>query len=76
MVVTVEPGIYFCRPYVEAYFLRRPEHARYIDAAALERYWGVGGVRVEDCVLVTSDGYEDLTTAPKGLELLRMMGYA
>lgn len=76
MVVTVEPGIYFCRPYVEAYFLRRPEHARYIDAAALERYWGVGGVRVEDCVLVTSDGYEDLTTAPKGPELLRMMGYA
>ncbi|KAK6952979.1 hypothetical protein Daesc_005276 [Daldinia eschscholtzii] len=76
MVVTVEPGIYFCRPYIEAYFLRRPEHARYIDAAALERYWAVGGVRVEDCVLVTHDGCEDLTTAPKGGELLRLMGYA
>ncbi|KAI1479009.1 metallopeptidase family M24-domain-containing protein [Daldinia eschscholtzii] len=76
MVVTVEPGIYFCRPYIEAYFLRRPEHARYIDAAALERYWAVGGVRVEDCVLVTQDGCEDLTTAPKGGELLRLMGYA
>ncbi|KAI1469556.1 metallopeptidase family M24-domain-containing protein [Daldinia caldariorum] len=76
MVVTVGPGIYFCRPYVEAYFLRRPEHARYIDAAALERYWAVGGVRVEDCVLVTPDGREDLTTAPKGRDLLRLMGYA
>lgn len=76
MVVTVEPGVYFCRPYIEAYFLRREEHARYIDAAVLERYWGVGGVRVEDCVLVTETGCENLTTAPKGNDLLRMMGYA
>ncbi|KAI0841685.1 metallopeptidase family M24-domain-containing protein [Hypoxylon sp. FL0890] len=76
MIVTVEPGIYFCRPYIEAYFLRREEYARYIDAAVLERYWAVGGVRVEDCVLVTETGYENLTTAPKGNDLLRMMGYA
>ncbi|KAI1412921.1 hypothetical protein F5Y13DRAFT_179783 [Hypoxylon sp. FL1857] len=76
MIVTVEPGVYFCRPYIEAYFLRREEHARYIDAAVLERYWAVGGVRVEDCVLVTEAGCENLTTAPKGNDLLRMMGYA
>ncbi|KAI2612475.1 metallopeptidase family M24-domain-containing protein [Hypoxylon fragiforme] len=75
MIVTVEPGIYFCRPYIEAYFLRREEHARYMDAAALERFWAVGGVRVEDCVLVTESGHENLTTAPKGAELLRLMGY-
>ncbi|KAI0180830.1 hypothetical protein GGR52DRAFT_577567 [Hypoxylon sp. FL1284] len=76
MVVTVEPGVYFCRPYVEAYFLRREEHARYIDAEVLERYWPVGGARVEDDVLVTEDGYDVLTSAPKGDELLRLMGYA
>ncbi|KAI2626712.1 metallopeptidase family M24-domain-containing protein [Hypoxylon sp. NC1633] len=76
MVVTVEPGVYFCRPYVEAYFLRREEHARYIDAEVLARYWDVGGVRVEDDVLVTEAGFEDLTVAPKGVELLRLMGYA
>ncbi|OTB04935.1 hypothetical protein M426DRAFT_11029 [Hypoxylon sp. CI-4A] len=76
MIVTVEPGVYFCRPYVEAYFLRREEHARYIDAEALDRFWAVGGVRVEDCVLVTETGCENLTIAPKGNELLRMMGYA
>ncbi|XXG96465.1 hypothetical protein Hte_002748 [Hypoxylon texense] len=75
MIVTVEPGVYFCRPYVEAYFLRREEHARYIDAAVLERYWAVGGARVEDDVLVTEDGREVLTTAPKGAELLKLMGY-
>ncbi|KAI1082185.1 hypothetical protein F5B20DRAFT_578400 [Whalleya microplaca] len=74
MVVTVEPGIYFCRPYIEAYFLRNEEHARYIDVAVLERYWDVGGVRVEDDIRVVDGGFENLTTAPKGEELLRILG--
>lgn len=74
MVVTVEPGLYFCRPYIEAYFLRSDQHKNYIDLAVLERYWAVGGVRIEDCVLVTETGYENLTTAPKGQELLNILG--
>ncbi|KAK8046469.1 hypothetical protein PG996_014533 [Apiospora saccharicola] len=73
MVVTVEPGIYFCREYIEAYYLSKPELARYIDTAVLERYWDVGGVRIEDCILVTEDGYENLTTAPKGEEMLKII---
>lgn len=36
----------------------------------LEQYYDVGGVRIEDCILVTEDGYENLTAAPKGDELL------
>ncbi|KAI1384698.1 metallopeptidase family M24-domain-containing protein [Hypoxylon trugodes] len=76
MVITIEPGLYFSKPYVEAYFLRRAEHAKYVDADVLDRYWGVGGVRVEDCVLVTETGCEVLTRAPKGAELLKLMGYA
>lgn len=36
----------------------------------LERYYKVGGVRIEDDILVTEDGYENLTTAPKGEEML------
>lgn len=74
MVVTIEPGLYFCRPYIEAYFLRSEQHAKYIDQAVLDRYWDVGGVRIEDCILITSDGFENLTTAPKGDELLRIAG--
>ncbi|KAK7967012.1 uncharacterized protein PG986_001289 [Apiospora aurea] len=73
MVVTVEPGIYFCREYIEAYYLSKPELARYIDVRVLDRYWDVGGVRIEDCILVTEDGYENLTTAPKGEEMLKVI---
>ncbi|KAG5944138.1 hypothetical protein E4U59_007535 [Claviceps monticola] len=57
MVVTVEPECdYFCREYLEGYFLHDPVHTRFID-------W-------DDCILVTREGYENLTTAPKGDELL------
>ncbi|KAL8935959.1 MAG: hypothetical protein Q9216_005175 [Gyalolechia sp. 2 TL-2023] len=66
-VVTVEPGIYFCRFIIEPY-LKDERTKKYIDEKVLERYWTVGGVRIEDDVLVTKDGYENLTTAPKGIE--------
>lgn len=45
-VITVEPGIYFCRFIVEPY-LEDPGHKRFVDEKVLERYWGVGGVRIE-----------------------------
>lgn len=70
MIVTVEPGIYFCKPYIEAYFLNKPEHARYINKEVLARYWDVGGVRIEDDILVTKRGNENLSWAPKGQEML------
>ena len=109
-VVTVEPGVYFCRFILEP-FLRDEVKGRFIDERVLEGFWGVGGVRIEgsfllllflpslscfsfttgqvrfwgcydevwrrmladivgvlDDVLVTKDGYENLTTAPKGIE--------
>lgn len=40
----------------------------FIDHVTLSRYESVGGVRIEDVVLVTSDGCENLTTVGKSVE--------
>ncbi|EON66061.1 X-Pro dipeptidase [Coniosporium apollinis CBS 100218] len=61
-VITVEPGIYFCRFIVEPY-LEDEKHAKYIDREVLERYWEVG-----DNVLITEEGYENLTDTPKQVD--------
>ena len=45
-VITVEPGIYFCRFIVEPY-LEDEVQRNFIDKEVVERYWGVGGVRIE-----------------------------
>lgn len=54
-------------------YLPSPIHSKYINKEALLRYLPVGGVRIEDDILITSSGYENLTTAPKGEEMLRII---
>lgn len=44
------------------------------DIANKNHYqWAVGGVRIEDMILVKSDGYEIISSAPKGAEALRII---
>lgn len=45
-VVTVEPGIYFCKFIIEPY-LDDEKQREFIDKSVLDRYWDVGGVRIE-----------------------------
>lgn len=72
MVVTVEPGIYFSRLALDNARKQR-QLARYINLEEAEKYISVGGVRIEDDILVTGTGYENLTTAPKGREMLEIL---
>ncbi|KAK8233531.1 peptidase M24, structural domain-containing protein [Phyllosticta capitalensis] len=73
MVVTIEPGIYFSAFALRTLYLPNPVHAKYINMTVVERYFPVGGVRIEDDILVTDNGHENLTTAPKGEEALKII---
>ena len=67
MVITVEPGIYFNEPTLLA-ALRDDSRRRWIDTEVLQRFRGTGGCRLEDDVLVTADGAENLTVAPASVQ--------
>ncbi|KAH6693502.1 xaa-Pro dipeptidase [Plectosphaerella plurivora] len=63
-LITVEPGIYFCDFIINPY-LKDPAHSKYIDESILDKYWDVGGVRIEDNLLITATGSENLTPTMK-----------
>ncbi|KAH9939765.1 Creatinase/aminopeptidase [Epithele typhae] len=63
MVVTVEPGIYF-----SPHLLAPVRDSKHIDLGVLKRYESVGGVRIEDVVLITKEGHENLTTVRSDTE--------
>ena len=73
MVITVEPGVYFNRYALERIYLPDPVHSKYINKKVLERYIPVGGVRIEDDILITKSGWENLTTAAKGDAALKII---
>ncbi len=40
----------------------------YVNFEKFSEYMEVGGIRIEDCVLVTKTGYEMLTECPRTVE--------
>ena len=60
MVVTVEPGVYFVGALLHDPE-RRARHRDEVDWERVDRMLGFGGIRIEDNLLVTADGYEVIT---------------
>ena len=50
------------------HFLAPVRDSKHIDQEVLKRYESVGGVRIEDVVLITKDGHENLTTVRSDTE--------
>lgn len=60
MCLTVEPGIYFIESLIED-AKNNEDISNYFDFDLLEHYMSVGGVRIEDDLRITEDGYENFT---------------
>jgi Xaa-Pro dipeptidase len=71
MYITVEPGCYFT-DYTLNMAKNNPEISGYINWDKVEEYKEVGGVRIEDDILITEDGHEDFTKVPRTVEEIEL----
>ncbi|CCD23250.1 putative Xaa-Pro dipeptidase NDAI_0B02150 [Naumovozyma dairenensis CBS 421] len=61
MVLTDEPGCYFNEFLIKELLEKYPERLEVVDRDILNKYMYIGGVRIEDDILVTKAGFENLT---------------
>lgn len=67
MVLTIEPGCYIIPALLEPAF-EDDEKASYLNEGKLREMFDFGGARIEDNVIVTDDGYENMTDVPKEID--------
>lgn len=67
MVLTIEPGLYFIDATLNP-ALKNPETTRFFNQEMLQRFRNFGGVRIEDDIVVTSDGMELMTCVPRTVQ--------
>lgn len=64
MVITVEPGIYFI-PALLKPALEDGKKARFLNKEKVKSLFDFGGIRIEDNLIITEEGFENLTDVPK-----------
>ena len=64
MVLTIEPGLYFV-PALLKPALEDDEASKFLNESKLTDMMDFGGVRIEDNLIITEDGYENMTDVPK-----------
>jgi len=59
-------GIYFNPALIEK-AVNDPSLSKYLRTEEIDRFRTFGGVRLEDDIVITSDGYENLTRVPRNV---------
>ena len=67
MVITIEPGIYFVPAVLEP-AMEDPEKAKFLNIDRVKTLLNFGGIRIEDNIVVTEDGFENMTNVPKEID--------
>lgn len=64
MVITMEPGLYII-PALLKPALKDESTASFLNKDKIEKNYDFGGIRIEDNIIITEDGCENITDVPK-----------
>ena len=73
MVLTVEPGIYFIDHLLDEALAEESPLKQYLNESLIAEFRGFGGVRLEDVLVITSDGCINYTLCPRTIQEVELV---